>query len=439
MEFFNKKIIYMQNANNTNFSNLLIKKYCNKKKYKRKFNLIQIITELNFHMKEILCFKGIWKWKVNKFLKYLIKNSCNADISPNYIRNLLKLIYQLIQSVDFFNKRNYSGIMKIGKFFKIISLFDESLSENFQFFFISIKEEYNILSESVINLICVETCVLLKLILEKIKSTVLFTNVFLDLKIYIILLDCKPLVYGILRTFYIRCNTLPLFVDYNTIKIKKIINLREYFEEKVLNVYSFLINQAIDLIPAGVVIFLPIFISLENLVERWKNDKVLNKITKNRKIFIETNDFKKNLLLIEEYKLCVDLGNNGLFIGYYGGILYHANLDLNYSSVIFAIDNSISICDYLSTLVENKVNLEFGTKKHELLNYFVLFKESGYIFNKFFCSKKYRGMFIKLSYDFKIKNCTSFTPPWEMYKIFEKECKITPILKRIKTFFQHII
>nr|UXY88167.1 DNA repair helicase component of transcription factor b [Cryptomonas curvata] len=433
----NKNALFKQN----NFIDcnlyFFIKYFRLEKKNTRILNLVKNVQELTSRMKEILQFKGIWRWSLTKFLKYLIKNSYNIEFSIDCFRHIPKQIFKVIQSTGIFQNRRYNGMIKIGKFFKIISSCEESLNENFQFFFISLKQKYDILSESVINLICKESSILIKLILEKFKSVIFFTNIVLNLKIFILLIDCKPLLYGILKNFTLKCNIIPILINHKLIKSKNT-RFSTDLEEHVFNIYFLFINQALDIVPEGALIFFPRFYPLEIFVEKWKNNKVLKKILKNRKIFIETSDFKLNLTLLEDFKLSIDLGNNSLFIGFYGGILYQANLNLNYTKTIFAIDSPFIINNYLSNFIKEKIWLNRQSKRNENWNHFISHKESGHILNKFFKSKKEYGVFIKISKSYKLKNTFSFSPEWEIFNIYEKECKINPVLVKIKELFKLI-
>jgi DNA excision repair protein ERCC-2 len=433
----NKDTSFKQN-NNIDFSMYsLIKYFRLEKKNNRILNLIKILEELTLRVKEILDFKGIWRWSLTKFLKYLIKNSQDIEISIDCFRHIPKQIFKVIPSTGLFQNRIYNGMIKIGKFFKIISSCEESLNENFQFFFISLKQKYEILSESVINLMCKESSILVKLILEKFKSVIFLTNIILNLKIFILLIDCKPIIYGILKNFSLKCNIIPILINHKLLKAKNTQSSTE-LEEHIFNIYFLFINQALDIVPEGSLIFFPRFYPLEIFVEKWRKNNVLKKILKNRKIFIETSDFKLNTTLLEDFKLSIDLGNKSLFIGFYGGILYQANLNLNYSRTIFAIDNPIIVNNYLSNLIKEKIWLNHQSKRNENWNHFITHKESGHILNKFFKSKKEFGVLIKISKSYKIKNTFSFSPEWEIFNVYEKECKINPVLVRIKELFKLI-
>jgi hypothetical protein len=204
----------------------------------------------------------------------------------------------------------------------------------------------------------------------------------------------------------------------------------------MFNFYFVFINQVLDSAPEVSVIFIPKIYKLEFIIDKLKKNKILSKILKNRKIFAETNDFEINKSLLEEFKLSIDLGNNCLFMGFYGGILYQTNLNLNSIKTIFAIDCPSIGNNYLSTLIKEKIYLTKQIKRNEIWNSFITHKESDYIFNKFFKSKKNYGVFIKMSSNYEFKSSLLFSKQWEIFNVYEKESKISSILLRIKSFFK---
>ena len=375
---------------------------------------------------------------MEKFFKYLVKNSDKIEFSIDSFAYLPKEIYRALESIGILETRQYSGIIKLSNFFKIISSCEESINDNFQFFIISSKQKFNILSESTINLMCKESTILIRFILEKFKSVIFISNSVLNHKIVILLLDCKPLIYGFLKNFNLKNHILPILINLKRNKLIKIQNFNE-IEENTFNFYFTFINQALSIAPEASLIFVPKTYKLDVFIEKLKKNKVLKKILLNRKIFIESDDFKTNIILVEEFKLTIDLGNKCLFLGFYGGILYQANLSLNYKKIVFALDNPIILNNYLSSMIKEKIYLTEKIKKNEIWNSCSTFKESGYIINKFFKSKKGYEVFIKMSNVYKIKDSTLFSLHWELFDIFEKESKINSIILKIKNFFNNTI
>ena len=408
------------------------------KKHCRILHLVEIVHDLILRIKEILKFKGIWRWNMEKFFKYLVKNSDKIEFSIDSFAYLPKEIYRALESIGILETRQYSGIIKLSNFFKIISSCEESINDNFQFFIISSKQKFNILSESTINLMCKESTILIRFILEKFKSVIFISNSVLNHKIVILLLDCKPLIYGFLKNFNLKNHILPILINLKRNKLIKIQNFNE-IEENTFNFYFTFINQALSIAPEASLIFVPKTYKLDVFIEKLKKNKVLKKILLNRKIFIESDDFKTNIILVEEFKLTIDLGNKCLFLGFYGGILYQANLSLNYKKIVFALDNPIILNNYLSSMIKEKIYLTEKIKKNEIWNSCSTFKESGYIINKFFKSKKGYEVFIKMSNVYKIKDSTLFSLHWELFDIFEKESKINSIILKIKNFFNNTI
>nr|UXY87180.1 DNA repair helicase component of transcription factor b [Cryptomonas sp.] len=432
-----KNIIIHPNLNNNQYINKFRVKFCFSKRNRRIFHLIEIIACLNSYLKNHLKNNARWKYNLKIFVKYLLTNSCKFEISANYLEDLSRQLRLALQTVCTLENRIYSGLIKIGNFFKIISLYIESTNENFRFFVASQYQKQDILPEPKINLICVETSILTKILFEKFKSIIIFANLFLDMKIYILLIDCKPFVYGSIRNFFLKCFTIPISIEYNITNLDNKMTSETFFRENIPRIYSFFINQTLDVIPEGALMFLSTSCMLENLIDEWKNDKVLKKIIKNRKIFIETKNFKKNIMLLEEYKLCIDLGYSALFIGFFGGILYQANLNLKYSRTIFEIESSILEFDFIPNTLPEKFYSYQKKKIRQFWNSIIISKDTGYIANRFFKSKKDCGIIIKITKRYEFNKNNSLSPRWQIFKAFEKESKICPVIKKIKNFFMH--
>jgi len=318
---------------------LFFKNYHLKKKIRRLFQLVHFLEELIFYFKNSV-FNDLFSHKyVKKIVKNFKEKMYTTDISFSYIDKFFKQLVKLKTSIRILENRKYESIKKLLAFVQILFFYEESMNEHIYFIFNS-KRKYRFLSETSLNFVCMESTLLFKLIFEKIKCVIFFTNVFSDLKVYILITNHKPLIYGTINYINLKYKNMLTLIN-QKLKKAKLANLNSMS-------FSFFI-YVLNIISEGLVFLSKIFFFF--FFSRLYQKKS-NLIPKKAKILIETGDFLSDIFFLENYKLYTDLGMKSFFIGFYGGVLFESNLSFIYRKKVVMFNNLHKSNSYISNLIE---------------------------------------------------------------------------------------
>lgn len=84
-------------------------------------------------------------------------------------------------------------------------------------------------------------------------------------------------------------------------------------DSSIIHNYGRLIVELASCVPDGMVVFFPSYRYMEEVVGGWAKGKVLEQITTNKLLFIETQDVVETTLALENYKRACDCGRGAVF------------------------------------------------------------------------------------------------------------------------------
>nr|UXY86753.1 DNA repair helicase component of transcription factor b [Cryptomonas paramecium] len=414
--------VYKNNFSNDCFICLFFKNYQKKKKIRRLFQLIYFLQELIFYFRNFV-FNNLFS---NKYIKKIVENfkekMHTTDISFSYVNKFFKQLFKLKSSIHVLENRKYESVKKLLMFVRILFFYEESMNENIYFIFNS-KKKYKFLSEASLNFVCTESTLLFKLIFEKIKCVIFFTNVFSDLKIYILIVNYKPFIYGTINYINLKYKNILTSINQEskTTKLTDLNNMSFYFFTYILSIVS-----------EGLIFFSKIFFFFF-FSRLYKKKPSL--LPKKAKILIETGDFSSDVSFLENYKLYTDLGIKCFFIGFYGGILFESNVSFIYRRKILMFDNSHRSNSHISNLVKKLFFLNNITDFKKFWHNFLFLKKNGYILNNFFSLKEDYVFFIKISIIRKIVSLNTSVFYLKIFETFILKCDFFLNLRKKKFLY----
>lgn len=279
-----------------------------------------------------------------EFFKTKLKSSHLTSESPN---SFLKSIYEVVfidkETLKFCSQR-YSILLN-----QLEIDFDEnlnslkllvdfvSLSSQFNDGFVIIMEPYDSFAKSLYNpklkLACLDASIGFKTVLP-FRNIIITSGTLSPIDFYpqILNFNVKKLID--IGTTLTRNSISPLIItkgnDQQMISNNLNENLSNNSKEENSNVdkmttsfsvrtepsnvrnYGQLVIEMSQIIPDGIVVFFPSYIYMEEILSIWDETKVLERISRNKLIFIETPSFKETDVALEAYKKTVDSGKGSI-------------------------------------------------------------------------------------------------------------------------------
>lgn len=336
--------------------------------------------------------KTAWKWNTKEFLFTMFNYLSTLEISLETTKIFYYFIDHFYGFFGFLNDRNNSGLIRLIEFLRILGENSESFNTNLKIFFYQKNQDFSIVKEPEIKLACFETSFYIKCIYENFKSVIFCVPSVPEMNFLLFILDVKPMIFGNFLYFFdkktISSSNLNLNGNFILSKTKEK-NDKIDNNGKIIN----LLNKLLDEAFGGTVILFPSLNYLISIFSELNNPMFANKLIKKKKIFFENLFLTETISMIENYKICCDLGLQAIFFGLSRGFTEIWNLKAHYCK-------NLIIIDPLST--EKKSSLEVLTKNDFFLSEkfikryekFFFFKNLGISLANFFTSKNDFGIFV---------------------------------------------
>jgi len=337
--------------------------------------------------------------------------------------------------LGYFGYRKINGLTKLIEFFRIIGENAESFNENFKIFFSSSNSDFPFLNEPKINFGCLETSFLTKSLLENFNSVMVCFPNGLQLNFIFFILDCKPQIFGNLGNFLEKKNINPFILNCEDLPM---INLDKKKKEQQKNLAKksfYIMNKFIDENLEGTICLFPSLNFINVFLEEWKTEKYLKNFIGKGEIFLENINLEDNYLLIENYKICCDLGLKTLLFGINGGTTTKINFKSHYCRNLLIIDPMFFEKHQTFRIFLRNSKFFLKTKQFEDCKKFYVLKNLGNILMDYFPSKKDFGVLILINQEKLILFENYWKDFWKTPFGNQKTRKIDKITQTIKNFF----
>lgn len=406
-----------------------------KKSTKRTYDIFLLIQDLiDFFVIELRK-KFWWKWNAKEFLCNVFKHVSKLNVSIKTLKCLTYSLDFVFSSLGIISYRKFSGLLRLIEFMRILTENTETLNYNFKVFFSPETQKFPFTKEPVFSFSFLETSFFLKNIFENYQSVVFCSPNTSEMNFFFFILDSKPFIFGNFLNFWRKKNifSLNFKFDQNNLENEKENSKNKNFLRKTIGFLNKIIGGSFE----GVVILFPSFDYLKSISEEWDKISFSNICMKKRKVFFENMFFEKNISMLEEFKICCDIGTRAVFFGIKGGILEASNLKLHYCRNLIIIDPiSWKKEKFFKFFGQNCFFFEKAMfKKYE--NFFFM-KNFGLLLKIFFPSKKDFGSFIIIDGE-KSLFYENLIEKFGKFPIFhEKNRKIDEILEKRKIFVKQI-
>jgi hypothetical protein len=373
----------------------LSEKNFRKNSMKRIFHFFLIFQKIiNFFSSELEQ-KSTLKWNTKEFLYRMFNYLSGLEISLETTKFFSYFIDHFYNFFGFFGHRNNTGLLRLIEFIRIARQNSESFNSNLKIFFNQDNQDFSTVKEPEIKFVCLETSIFLKNILENFDSVIFCVPNISEISSSLFILDIKPIVFGNLLLFF---DNLP--ISSNNFNIDSNISLTRTREkgygiennEKITNLLRKLMEEALG----GTIILFPSLKFLTAILLELNKLAFGDDLSRNKKVFSENLTPGETISMIENFKICCDLGIKAIFLGINGGTVDIWNLKTHYCRNLVLID---PFCQEKNSFLDVLSYNEFflGEKFIKRYEKFFLFKTLGYSISNFFSSKKDFGIFVTIN------------------------------------------
>lgn len=417
------------------YSNLSDKDF-RKNSMKRIFHFFLIFQKIINFFSSLLERKITWKWNTKEFLYRMFKFLSGLEISLETTKFFSYFIDHFYNLFGFFDHRNNTGLIRLIEFIKIARQNSESFNSNLKIFFNQDNQDFSTVKEPEIKFACLETSIFLKNIFENFDSVIFCVPNMPEISSLLFILDIKPMVFGNLLLFFdnmpISSNNFNLDGSTSLTKIQE----KGYEIEnsgKMTNLLRKLMEEALG----GTVILFPSLNFLTKILLELNKLAFGDNLSKNNRIFSENSTLSETISMIENYKICCDLGIKASFLGIKERFVDVWNLKTHYCRNLILVD---PFCLEKKSCFDVLTYNEFFLRENFIKRYekFFLFKTLGYSISNFFSSKKDFGIFVTINQKKLIRTYISGKRFFDFSVFPMKSRKEVEILEEKKEFFNVI-
>lgn len=159
-----------------------------------------------------------------------------------------------------------------------------------------------------------DASIAVKPLFSKYRNVVLTSGTISPLETYAKLLDFKPRILKSFGNTMPRNAIYPLIVSKGTDQLQISTKFDDRDDSSIIRNYGALLAELSETVPDGIVWFFPSYRYMENIICRWDEMGIMQKILENKLIYIETKDLAQTVLALENYRKSWDWGRGAVFL-----------------------------------------------------------------------------------------------------------------------------
>ena len=405
---------------------------------KRILNLIDVLLEISEFFQLIFKNKININTSLDRFFNILFRRIKNHRFNSKYLLHLCDYIIVTCLKAGTSDYRFLSGVKYLGLFLLKFGLLLESTSENFRVLTNRQTTRNHLTIESLFFLCCFEIPVFSKILYENSMSFLIFTTQNSFLYSNLSIFDQNQIYYGNIRVIFKKC-----FISYQELIFEKNFdqkNSKDLLEKSSIISKKMLSSmiKAFESPSTGILCIFSSYSILLDFIEHFNNSITLKQVKDYRNIFIETLESNLDFRLLENYKMCCDLGVKSIFFALSDGILSEINIENHYSRFVLKIQTKELFLNKYKKIYSIWQNLPLNNFSFPYLLKNENYSDQNFIFRKFFGSKKDYGIFLNLVQYYKLPlgfNCSNLEVIDDKKKFKKEGLTLNEKIYRFFNFF----
>ncbi|KAM0671662.1 Rad3-like DNA repair helicase [Ordospora colligata] len=197
-------------------------------------------------------------------------------------------------------------------------------------------------------------------------------------------------------------------------------------DPSVVRNYGHLVVELSKVVPDGMVCFFPSYMYMEEIVSLWAETNIINELSKNKLVFVETPDYKETEMALSKYKKACENGRGAmLFSVARGKVSEGVDFEDGYGRCVvmigipFQYTESVRLKKRLEFL-----RLEYGIKEYEFLTFDAM-RHAAQCLGRVLRNKNDYGLMVLADERFERSDKKGKLPKWIQKRIEGGNCNLS--------------
>ena len=164
----------------------------------------------------------------------------------------------------------------------------------------------------ILHFICLDPSITMKPVFEKFHTIIITSGTISPLDMYPKILKFDPIISKSYKMSLPRQTFLPLVISKSTDQQPLTTRFEIRNDPTIVRNYGDILVRLSQTIPDGLIVFFPSYLHMENLITKWQQQGVLDKIWPHKIILTETPDAQESSVALEIFKKACDNGKGAL-------------------------------------------------------------------------------------------------------------------------------
>lgn len=219
----------------------------------------------------------------------------------------LRSLFHTLEVADI---SRFMGLRAVADFATLVGTYDAG--------FAIIIEPYDERAPSVRNPVlqycCLDAAIAMRVVFQRFDSVVITSGTLTPLHIYPTILSFAAAVTNSFPMTITRKCICPMIVSKGDDQTPISSQFSQRTESSVVRNYGMLLLETCSAVPDGVICFFTSYTYMEQVVAAWNEQKILEKVSEHKLIFIETPDTLETAVALDNYRRACDSGRGAVLL-----------------------------------------------------------------------------------------------------------------------------
>ena len=240
------------------------------------------------------------------FVKALMRQSQLTE--PKSLRFAAARLKSLLQTLEVVDVDTYAPLSVVSDLCALVAKY----TAGFKIIIEPYDERLPNVPDPIMHVACLDASLAMKEVFDHFQSVVITSGTLSPIELYPKILNFHPVTKSFEMSLSRQC-ICPMIVTRGSDQMPLNARYQSRSDSSIIQNYGRLVTELSACVPDGMVVFFPSYRYMEEVVGTWAKGKVLEQITSNKLLFIETQDVVETTLALENFKRACDCGRGAVF------------------------------------------------------------------------------------------------------------------------------
>ncbi|CDW57263.1 TFIIH basal transcription factor complex [Trichuris trichiura] len=236
--------------------------------------------------------------------------SVRMAIDRKPLRFCAERLSSLLRTLELADTSEFWPLILLSHFATLVSTY----SKGFSLLFEPYEDKLPTMPNPVLTFSCMDPSIAIRPVFHRFQSVLITSGTLSPLDMYPKMLDFDPAVMASFSMTLARPCLLPLIVSKGNDQIAITTKFEDRDDASVMRNYGTLLLEMSAVIPDGIVCFFTSYLYMENTVAFWYKQGMVDRIMKNKLLFIETKDSVETALALHNYAKACESGRGAVLL-----------------------------------------------------------------------------------------------------------------------------